>query len=176
MNILVINRGSSTLKFQVVDANDKSRLAWGLVDRIGQNGSVEFESADNERLVEQRPIADHGEAARLALQWAGSLIAIDAVGHRVVHGGDRFVRPTVLDAPVIDAIDEMGSLAPLRNAPAVAAMRAALEALSSVPMAAVFDTAFHSDMPPRASGYAIPHGLAEKHRIRQYGFHGLAHQ
>ncbi len=176
MHILVINCGSSTLKFQVIDADDKVRLAWGLVDKIGQDASITFESAGGERVVEKRQVVDHGEAARLALQWAGSITAVDAVGHRVVHGGDRFVYPTLLNEHVIDALDDMGSLAPLHNAPSVAAMRAALQAMPSIPMVAAFDTAFHSTVPQRASEYAIPHNLAEKHHIRRYGFHGLAHQ
>lgn len=176
MKILVINCGSSTLKFQVIDADDKVRLAWGLVDGISQDASIAFESAGGERVVEKRQVVDHGEAARLALQWAGSITAVDAVGHRVVHGGDHFVHPTLLDEPVINALDDMGSLAPLHNAPSVAAMRAALEAMPSIPMVAVFDTAFHSTVPQRASEYAIPHRLAEKHHVRRYGFHGLAHQ
>ena len=176
MNILVINCGSSTLKFQLVDSGSERCLAWGLVDRIGRDGSVKLENASGKRLAEQRSISDHGEATLWVLEWAGGAAEINAVGHRVVHGGNYFVQPTVIDEQVIGTIDELSYLAPLHNDPSVWAMRATLKALPSVPGVAVFDTAFHSSMPPRASSYAIPYALAEKHHIRRYGFHGLAHR
>ena len=102
MNILVINCGSSTLKFQLVDSGSERCLAWGLVDRIGRDGSVKVENASGKTLAEQRSISDHGEATLLVLEWAGGAAEINAVGHRVVHGGNYFVQPTVIDEQVID--------------------------------------------------------------------------
>ena len=142
---------------------------------MGQDATVKL-SIDGETLSEQRDVADHGEAARLVLDWVRERAAIQAVGHRVVHGGSRFVQPTLLDKNVIDTIDQMENLAPLHNRPAIAAIIATLEALSSTPSVAVFDTAFHNSMPQRASSYAIPYELAAKHQVRRYGFHGLAHR
>jgi acetate kinase len=127
-------------------------------------------------------VADHAEAARRVLRWLGDVAmlgagGIAAVGHRVVHGGERFVEPTILDEGVIQAIEKLSHLAPLHNGPALSAIRAARAVLGpALPMVATFDTAFHRTMPEQASQYAIPRELAEKHGIRRYGFHGLAHR
>jgi len=188
MKVLAINCGSSTLKFQVIDvegeaaAGRERRLASGIVDRIGGRAAIEFTAENGERLQEAASVADHGEATHRLLAWLGSCgflepDGLEAIGHRVVHGGEQFVEPTLIDDEAIDAIEAVSELAPLHNEPSLRAIRAAREALSSaVPMVAIFDTAFHRTMPERASRYAIPQELAAKHHIWRYGFHGLAHR
>ena len=175
MNVLVLNCGSSTLKSQLIDSRTERPLGRGVVDGIGERALVEL-MADGETMSEGRSVGDHEEAARIILAWAGEQIGVDAVGHRVVHGGTRFVQPTLVNENVIDAIEGMEHLAPLHNRPAIAGMRAAIESLPSTPSVAVFDTAFHSAMPKKAALYPITRELAEKHQVRRYGFHGLAHR
>jgi acetate kinase len=185
MKILVINCGSSTLKFQLVEtdgdaAASQQRLARGIVDRIGGQATLEFAGEGVESHREDAVVADHDEATRRVLGWlesVGLLASLDGVGHRVVHGGDRFVEPTLIDDEVLEAIEALTDLAPLHNTPSLEAIRAARAVLGAgVPMVATFDTAFHRTLPERASHYAISLDLADKHRIRRYGFHGLAHR
>jgi acetate kinase len=186
MKVLVINCGSSTLKFQLVETDGvaaldrQRRLASGIVDRIGGQAALEFEVGDREPRRETAAVADHDVATRRMLAWLqsiGLLGALDGVGHRVVHGGDRFLEPTLIDDEVVAAIEALTDLAPLHNAPSLKAIRAARAVLGAgVPMVATFDTAFHRTLPERASRYAIPQERADKHRIRRYGFHGLAHR
>lgn len=188
MKILVLNCGSSTLKFQVVELNEKTpldpeqRIGHGLVDRIGRRGEIIFISENGERLEETAEIADHGMAVRRVFEWLKSFgllgqDGVEAIGHRVVHGGPDLVEPTLIDDRVIDTIQSMRYLAPLHNDPSLKAIHAARAAFgAAIPMVAVFDTAFHAGMPERSSYYAIPYELVAKHRIRRYGFHGLAHR
>jgi len=188
MRILTLNCGSSSLKFKLFrvgterdDPTDPRPEAHGIVDRIGGPSFIDFSFGD-EQLRQERDVRDHAEATRLALDWMDSIgiqdpEGIDAVGHRVVHGGERFVEPTLLDEDVFAAIESLRELAPLHNAPAIAAIRETKAVLGdSVPAVAVFDTAFHQTLPHHASHYAIPGVLAEKHGIRRFGFHGLAHR
>ena len=186
MKVLVINCGSSTLKFQLIETaggaalDQQRRLAHGIVDRIGGRATFEFAVGDGESHREAAAVADHDQAARRVLAWlesVGLLGGLDGVGHRVVHGGDRFLEPTLIDDEVLEAIEALTDLAPLHNAPSLSAIRAARAVLGAgVPMVATFDTAFHRTLPERASRYAIPLELADKHHIRRYGFHGLAHR
>jgi len=188
MNVLAVNCGSSTLKFKLFAASagdpegSARQLAGGTIDRIGKESTLEFAGAEGEALKLTVAIADHGVGLRRVLDWlnAAQLTGpkgLGAVGHRVVHGADRFVKPTLLDDAVLDAIQELSDLAPLHNGPSLQAIRGARAALGpEVPMIAVFDTAFHRTLPPRAVHYAIPLELAERHRIWRYGFHGLAHR
>jgi acetate kinase len=186
MKVLVINCGSSTLKFELIETDggasaDQQRLARGIVDRIGGQATLEFAGGGGESHRETTAVADHDVATRRVFAWLESvgLLAggLDGVGHRVVHGGDRFVEPTLIDDEVLEAIEALTDLAPLHNAPSLEAIRAARAVLGAgVPMVATFDTAFHRTLPERASRYAIPLELADKHRIRRYGFHGLAHR
>jgi acetate kinase len=186
MKILVINCGSSTLKFQLMEtegdagAGRQRRLARGIVDRIGGDATLEFGAEGGDSLQEAAVVADHDEATRRVLAWlesVGLLGGLNGVGHRVVHGGDRFLEPAVIDDEVLQAIEALADLAPLHNAPSLEAIRTARAVLGgAVPMVATFDTAFHRTLPERASRYAIPPDLADKHRIRRYGFHGLAHR
>jgi len=188
MKVLVINCGSSTLKFQVL-ALDKDtppgreqKLAHGIIEKIGSKAMLKFVDEKGPRLEEMASVPDHGTATRKALDWLGTLgypgaNELDAVGYRVVHGGPHFMEPTLIDDRVLEAIEAISHLALLHNHPSIEAIRAAKGILgSAVPMVAVFDTAFHSDMPERASHYPIPMELTEKHHVWHYGFHGIAHR
>lgn len=184
MNVLVLNCGSSTLKFQLIEiggrASAERKLAGGIVDRIGGPASYHFDTngdgVDEKALV----VANHEEAARLVIAWLRSksgLDSIDAVGHRVVHGGDRFSASVLIDDDVIAILEALCDLAPLHNPAAVSGIRATRKILGdAVPMVAAFDTSFHRTISDHAAIYAIPYELSQKHQIRRYGFHGLAHQ
>jgi acetate kinase len=180
VRILTINCGSSTLKFELFEVADGERsIARGVVDRIGGRGSAELISESGERTVRSIAAADHGEATLQVIRLLGSsglLDGLQAVGHRVVHGGARFSGPALLDTRAEDAIRELAELAPLHNGPALAAIRAIREALGpEVPRVACFDTAFHSRMPRVARLYALPRQLADEGVLR-YGFHGLSYE
>ncbi|MEJ7841414.1 MAG: acetate/propionate family kinase [Rubrobacter sp.] len=180
MKVLTINCGSSTLKFELFDAADKERsLARGIVDRIGGRGSVELTGENGERTVQFAEVADHGAAALRAIRSLDSsdlLEGIEAVGHRVVHGGTCFSGPALLDGEVEEAIGELAELAPLHNDSALAAVRAVREALGpGMPQVAAFDTVFHRTMPRVARLFALPRRLAEEGVLR-YGFHGLSYE
>ena len=180
MRILTINCGSSTLKFELFEvADDERSLARGIVDRIGGRGSVELSSEGDERVIRPIAVADHGEAALQAirsLDSSGLLGGLEAVGHRVVHGGTRFSGPALLDDEAERAIEELAELAPLHNGPALAAIRAVREALGpKMPQAAAFDTTFHSRMPRVARIFALPRRFLEESILR-YGFHGLSYE
>ena len=180
MRILTINCGSSTLKFELFEAEDGERsLARGVVDRIGGRASAELASRSGERTVRSIGAADHGEATHQAIRLlssSGLLGGLDAVGHRVVHGGARFSGPALLDAGVEETIEELAQLAPLHNEPSLVAIRAVREALGpGVSQVAAFDTAFHSRMPRVARLFALPRKLAEEGVLR-YGFHGLSYE
>lgn len=182
MKILVINCGSSTLKFQVIEIREgeESRIASGIVDKIDGEGQIKFSFGEDLPLQETRNITDHSEAAIIVLRWLESidlLRLINAVGNRIVHGGHLFTEPVLIDDKVANAIDSLRVLAPLHNGPSLMAVQAVRKILGSkIPMTAVFDTAFHSNMPERSSYYAIPRKLSDKHHIRRYGFHGIAHR
>jgi len=157
VNVLVLNCGSSSLKFQLLAMPGEERLARGVVERID---------------------GDYAGAVQRALDEAArSATRIDAVGHRIVHGGDRFTEPVLIDETVTAALDALTDLAPLHNGPGVAGIRAARAVLkSTVPMVAAFDTTFHAAMPAHAAHYALPYELAQRHRVRRYGFHGLSYR
>ena len=183
MRILVLNCGSSTLKFQLIDTSERAetrKLARGIVDRIGGPASYSFKADCGAREEKALPVASHEVAVRLVIDWLRSQPewdVIDAVGHRVVHGGDRFASSVLIDANVITALEALCEIAPLHNPGAVSGIRAARKILGgAVPMVAAFDTSFHHTIPQQAATYAIPYELSQKHKIRRYGFHGLAHQ
>ena len=165
--VLVINSGSSSLKYQLIEPDSASSLADGIVERIGEPSS---------------PVADHAAALQLAfdqLSRAGidlKTCGLAAVGHRVVHGGPTFYQPTVVDDAVITKLKELSLLAPLHNPPAVQGIEVARKLLPDVPHIAVFDTAFFHDLPAAAATYAIDCDLAQKWQVRRYGFHGTSHQ
>jgi acetate kinase len=164
--VLVLNSGSSSLKYQLVQPDTGTSLAHGIVERIGEDGGV----------------ADHEAALRLAfgrLTDGGQNLedlGLVAVGHRVVHGGQRLYRPTVVDDSVLDQLRQLAPLAPLHNPPAVLGIEVARRVLPDLPHVAVFDTAFFHDLPAAASTYAIDRDLAARWQIRRYGFHGTSHQ
>ena len=183
MIVLAFNCGSSSVKFQVIDTAGNARttqqdrkLAWGLVD-LGQ-GTFTLKLSDGASKSEENlDISNFEDAVRAVIERLGSLVQnVEAVGHRVVHGGDLFTSATELDDAVLAKIESLSELAPLHNPAALTGIHAARKILHSLPMAAVFDTAFHHTIPETAATYAIPVDLAKKHRIRRYGFHGIAHQ
>lgn len=165
--VLVINSGSSSLKYQVVDPDSGTARATGLVERIGEeSSSVPDHDAALRRAFDT--LADDG----IDLQASG----IVAVGHRVVHGGNTFYQPTLLDDSVIDRLDELSDLAPLHNPPALKGIEVARKLLPDIAHIAVFDTGFFHDLPPAAATYAIDRDLAQRYQIRRYGFHGTSHR
>ncbi len=190
MKVVAINCGSSSLKFSLMetsgeaaDARQERRLAEGSIQRIGSGpGRVRFYREGAQSLEETASMGSHGEAALRVIQWLDSLGllghgGVEAFGHRVVHGGDRLAQPAIISQPVIEAIEDVSELAPLHNGPSLAAVRAARAALGpDFPMVAVFDTAFHHGLPEHVGQYALPYWLAQRHRIRRYGFHGIAHR
>ena len=185
MNILVINCGSSSLKFQVISSDDGSVLAKGLCERIGIDGAITYENVRDhlgkEKTVTQ--IEDHKKAISLVLDALtdvkGGVIRnlneIGAVGHRIVHGGEKFTKSVVIDDSVLKAIREVSDLAPLHNPANLTGILACQALMPNTPMVAVFDTAFHQTMPPKAFMYALPKKYYEQYKIRRYGFHGTSH-
>lgn len=185
MQVLVINSGSSSIKFRLMEVVEEpsgglttaGALLQGAVKGIGSVASFELMGRTVGRSTTTLEIRDHAHALRVLLdRLAGSLNRIEAVGHRVVHGGDQYVQPTLITTQVEAGIDALSELAPLHNPSCLAGIRGARTALGpALPMVAVFDTAFHRTMPKVAKQYAIPTDLADRHRIRRYGFHGIAH-
>ncbi len=180
--VLVINSGSSSFKYQLVDVESQTALASGLVERIGQEiGSARHKTGDADH-TRELPIPDHTAGFRVMLdafeEYGPSLVETppSAVGHRVVQGGARFFHPTLIDDLVEINIDELSVRAPLHNPGALQGIRAARAAFPALPHVAVFDTAFHQTLPPAAYTYAIDQTIARKHRIRRYGFHGTSHK
>jgi acetate kinase len=182
MNVLAVNCGSSSVKFRLVEVEpgaplDAARvLAGGAVERLGPAARLTFEREGRVERSEEA-VADHAEAVARLLGWlATGATDIDAVGHRVVHGGARFTAPTPIDDAVLEGIEGLEALAPLHNRPSLAGVRACRDVLAPAPpMVAVFDTAFHALLPERAAHYAIPWELARRHGIRRFGFHGLSY-
>lgn len=184
MNILVINCGSSSLKFQLIDAETEKLIAKGICERIGIEGSlIAYTPTGGTKEQTVTPMANHTDAIRLVLKAltnektgvVKSLSEINAVGHRIVHGGEKFASATVIDEEVIAAIEECNDLAPLHNPANLIGIRACQELMPGVPMVAVFDTAFHQTMPEKAYMYGLPYEYYEKYKVRRYGFHGTSH-
>jgi acetate kinase len=194
MNVLVLNCGSSSLKFQLIstsleqiERNADRVLAKGHLERIGGAATLNFSVDGRPPVRSGRPIRDIKAALDAVLQWIasdeaaiegiGSLADIQAVGHRVVHGGEKFSKSVLIDEEVIDGIEEMIELAPIHNPANIAGIAAARSVFGrSLPQAAVFDTAFHHTLPEQAYLYAIPYQLYRRHKIRRYGFHGTSHR
>jgi acetate kinase len=184
MNILALNCGSTSLKFRFASVNSgttgdlQRQLAYGSVSNIGPSAHLEFDAANGERLSRQDSITTVAGAATNVLDWLNTVgvPSVDAIGHRVVHGGDVFQGPARITIPTIEQLARLSELAPLHNGPAVQAIRAVNAALGDVPAVATFDTTFHANMPEIAALYALPLDLMRRHTIRRYGFHGLAHR
>ncbi len=178
--ILVLNCGSSSIKYQVIDVSDESVLATGLVQKIGMSdSSLDHTSAGETHRID-RQVANHDEALALVVsafgQYGPPLADVVAVGHRAVHGGEAFREPVRIDERVIEKLVELSPLAPLHNPPGIAGIRAAMHALPNVPHVAVFDTAFFATLPAEAYTYAIDAKIAHEYSIRKYGFHGTSHK
>ena len=184
MKVLVLNCGSSSLKYQLIDSETENVLAKGLCERIGIDGSaITHQPEGGEKVKELTEMADHTAAvknviAKLTDEKVGvitSLSEISAVGHRMVHGGENFTGSVVINEEVIAAIEECNDLAPLHNPANLIGVRSCQEIMPGVPMVAVFDTAFHQTMPKKAYMYGIPYEYYQKYKIRRYGFHGTSH-
>ena len=183
MNILVINCGSSSLKYQLINSDTEAVLAKGLCERIGIDGALTYQPAGGEKEVTEIPMPTHSEAisaviAALTDEKKGvvkSLSEIGAVGHRVVHGGEKFTSSCLINDETMAAIEECNDLAPLHNPANLIGIRACQKLMPGVPNVAVFDTAFHQTMPEVAYIYGIPYEYYEKYKVRRYGFHGTSH-
>ena len=183
MNVLVINCGSSSLKYQLINSDTETVIAKGLCERIGIDGRLTYQKAGLDKEVTEAAMPTHKQAIQLVLdalvnEKTGaikSLSEIDAVGHRVVHGGEKFASSTLLTDEVLKVVEECNDLAPLHNPANLIGIRACQELMPNVPMVGVFDTAFHQTMPDVAYMYGLPYEYYEKYKIRRYGFHGTSH-
>lgn len=184
MNILVINCGSSSLKYQLIDSESEKVLAKGLCERIGIDGSaITHQPAGGEKVTTEVDMPNHTAAVKYVIEKlvdpqvgvVSSLDEIGAVGHRIVHGGEKFASSVVIDDEVIKAVEECNDLAPLHNPANLIGINSCKEIMPNVPMVAVFDTAFHQTMPKKAYLYGLPYEYYEKYKVRRYGFHGTSH-
>ena len=185
MKVLVINCGSSSLKYQLINMEDENSLAQGLVERIGSEGAVLTQKVDGrQKYIVKQNMKDHTDAIKLVLatltdETNGVIKNVDeisSVGHRVVHGGECYSKSVLIDEKVMKALEDCSKLAPLHNPPNIIGINACKELMPSTPMVAVFDTAFHQNMPEHAYIYPLPYELYEDHKIRKYGFHGTSHK
>lgn len=185
MKILVINCGSSSLKYQLIDMETEELMAKGLVERIGIEGSrIKHETIGKEKKTIETPMQDHKRALELVMESLTneeygaikSLDEIDAVGHRVVHGGEDFAQSVIIDEKVLKGIEDNVEIAPLHNPPNIMGIKACQRLLPNVKQVAVFDTAFHQTMPAESYIYALPYEYYEKYKIRRFGFHGTSHK
>ena len=184
MNVLVINCGSSSLKYQLINSDTEAVLAKGLCERIGIDGRLTYQKAGLDKEITEAPMPTHKEAIQLVLDALvnektgaiASLKEVNAIGHRVVHGGEKFASSVVITDEVIQAVEECNDLAPLHNPANLMGINACMKLMPGVPNVAVFDTAFHQTMPPKAYMYGIPKEYYEKYAIRKYGFHGTSHK
>ena len=184
MNVLVINAGSSSLKYQLINVESQHLLAKGLCERVGTDEAVHKHGLSGNEHVDELPLPTHDDAVALVLETLtsgptkaiDSLDQIDAVGHRIVQGGKYFDRSVIIDEDVIEKIDEMAELAPLHNKAAIMGIRGCQHHMPDTPMVAVFDTSFYQSLPPKAYMYPIPYELYEKYSIRKYGAHGTSHR
>ena len=183
MNVLVVNCGSSSLKFQLINYDNRDVLAKGLCERIGIDGRLVYEPKNGEKEVTEAAMPTHVEAIQMVLdalvnEKSGvikSLEEVDAIGHRVLHGGMKITNSVIIDDEVIKVIEECADLGPLHNPANLMGINACMKLMPGVPNVAVFDTAFHQTMPAKAYRYAIPTKFYEKYAVRKYGFHGTSH-
>ena len=184
MIILVVNTGSSSLKYQLIDMNDEKVLAKGLCERIGIDGHMNYKTDEGTVFDKDTALPDHGVALQLVIEALtdkehgviSSMDEIGAVGHRIVHGGYLFNESVLITDEVVAGIEELCTLAPLHNPPALVGIRACQEVLPNTPGVGVFDTSFHTSMPDECKYYAIPWEVSEKYHIQRYGFHGTSHR
>lgn len=183
MKILVINCGSSSLKYQLIDMENESVLAKGLCERIGIDGRLTYQPAGGEKEISEKAMPTHTEAIQFVIDAltnektgvVKSLSEIGAVGHRIVHGGEKFASSVVITEEVKKAVEECNDLAPLHNPANLIGVEACEKLMPGTPMVAVFDTAFHQTMPEKAYMYGLPYEYYEKYKVRRYGFHGTSH-
>ena len=183
MNVLVINCGSSSLKFQLINSDSEQVLAKGLCERIGIDGSLTYQPAGGEKVKSDKAMPTHTEAIQFVIDAltddktgvVKDLKEIGAVGHRVVHGGEKFAKSVVITDEVMKAIEECNDLAPLHNPANLIGINACQDLMPGTPMVAVFDTAFHQTMPAKAYMYGLPYEYYDKYKVRRYGFHGTSH-
>ena len=183
MNVLVINCGSSSLKFQLINAKSEEVLAKGICERIGIDGRLTYQPEGGEKEKSEKAMPTHTEAIQFVIEAltnpetgvVNSLDEIGAVGHRMVHGGEKFASSVVITDEVKKAVEECNDLAPLHNPANLIGVAACENLMPNTPMVAVFDTAFHQTMPPKAYMYGLPYEYYEKYKVRRYGFHGTSH-
>lgn len=183
MKVLVINCGSSSLKYQLIDSDSEQVLAKGLCERIGIDGRLTYQKAGCDKEITEAAMPSHKEAIQMVLHAlvndktgaVKDLAEIEAIGHRIVHGGEKFESSVIINDEMIQAVEECTELAPLHNPANLTGIRVCQELMPGVPMVAVFDTAFHQTMPPKAYVYGLPYEYYEKYRVRRYGFHGTSH-
>jgi acetate kinase len=186
MKILVINSGSSSIKYRLFEMPDKTVLASGVIEQIGEAQSllthqIRNRKGEMEEIINSEPVADHQQGFQLigtVMGQSGALqdtAQLSGIGHRVVHGGEEFKEPTIIDENVIETIRRLSPLAPLHNPANLLGIEVAMQSSPQVPQVAVFDTAFHQSIPIHAFRYAIPRDLYEAHQVRRYGFHGTSH-
>ncbi len=183
MKVLVINCGSSSLKYQLIDSDSEAVLAKGLCERIGIDGRLVYQKAGLDKEITEAAMPTHKEAIKMVLDAlvnektgaVASLSEIDAVGHRVVHGGEKFASSVLIDDEVMKAIEECSDLAPLHNPANLIGINVSKELMPGLPNVAVFDTAFHQTMPEKAYMYGLPYEYYEEDKVRRYGFHGTSH-
>ena len=183
MNVLVINCGSSSLKYQLIDSISEEVLAKGLCERIGIDGRLTYQKEGLDKEITEAPMPTHKEAIQLVLhalvnEKTGAIKSLDevgAVGHRIVHGGEKFASSAIITDDMLKAVEECNELAPLHNPANLIGINACKELMPGVPMVGVFDTAFHQTMPEKAYLYGLPYEYYEKYKVRRYGFHGTSH-
>ena len=183
MNVLVINCGSSSLKYQLINSDTEDVLAKGLCERIGIDGRLVYQKAGWDKEIKEAAMPTHKEAIQLVLEALTnektgaikSLAEVNAIGHRVVHGGEKFASSAVITDEMIKAVEECNDLAPLHNPANLIGIRVCAELMPGVPQVGVFDTAFHQTMPPKAYLYGLPIDYYTKYKVRRYGFHGTSH-
>ncbi len=183
MNVLVINCGSSSLKYQLIDSETEAVLAKGLCERIGIDGRLVYQKTGCDKEVTEAAMPTHKQAIQMVLDALvnpttgaiASLAEVDAVGHRVVHGGEKFTESALVTDEVLAAIEECNDLAPLHNPANLIGINACKELMPNVPMVTVYDTAFHQTMPAKAYLYGLPYEYYENYKVRRYGFHGTSH-
>ena len=183
MNVLVINCGSSSLKYQLINSDTEDVLAKGLCERIGIDGRLVYQKAGCDKEITEAAMPTHKEAIQMVLDALvndktgaiKSLSEVNAVGHRIVHGGEKFASSVVITDEVLEAVAQCNDLAPLHNPANLIGINAGKELMPGVPMVAVFDTAFHQTMPEKAYLYGLPYEYYENYKVRRYGFHGTSH-
>ena len=183
MNVLVINCGSSSLKYQLIDSETEAVLAKGLCERIGIDGRLVYQKAGNDKEITEASMPTHKEAIQMVLEALTndktgaikSLDEVNAIGHRIVHGGEKFASSAIITDEMIKTVEECNDLAPLHNPANLIGIRVCAELMPNVPQVGVFDTAFHQTMPAKAYLYGLPIEYYKNYKVRRYGFHGTSH-